>query len=69
MRLSKKLLLTAFIVCIALFLNAAPKPRIVAIGDVHGADRAFVSILQKAQLINANQEWIAENTIFVQTGD
>ncbi len=69
MRLSKKLLLTAFIVCIAVFLNGAGKPRIVAIGDVHGADRAFVSILQKAQLINANQDWVAENTIFVQTGD
>ena len=69
MRLSKKLLLTAFIVCIALFLNAASKPRIVAIGDIHGADTAFVSILQKVGLINANQEWSAENTIFVQTGD
>lgn len=69
MSLSKKLLLAAFIVCLALFLNAASKPRIVAIGDIHGADTAFDSILQKTQMINANQEWIAENTILVQTGD
>jgi hypothetical protein len=69
MSLSKKLLLIAFIVCSALILNAATKPRIVAIGDIHGADAAFVSILQKAQLINANREWIAQNTIFIQTGD
>jgi Calcineurin-like phosphoesterase len=69
MSLSKKLLLTTLVVCFALVLNAASKPRIVAIGDVHGADAAFVSILQKAQLINANQEWIADNTIFIQTGD
>ncbi|MCI0611452.1 metallophosphoesterase [bacterium] len=69
MSLSKKLLLTTFVACSALFLNAASKPRFVAIGDIHGADAAFVSILQKAQLINANQEWIADNTIFIQTGD
>jgi hypothetical protein len=69
MTLSKKLLLTTLLVCVALVLNAASKARIVAIGDIHGADTAFVSILQKTQLINANQEWIAENTIFVQTGD
>lgn len=69
MSLSKKLLLILFIVSSAILLNAAPKPRIVAIGDIHGADAAFVSILEKAKLINANQEWIADNTIFVQTGD
>ena len=69
MTLSKKLLLILFIASSALLLIAAPKPRIVAIGDIHGADAAFVSILEKAKLINTNQEWIAENTIFVQTGD
>ncbi len=69
MSLSKKLLLIVFVACFALFLNAASKPRIVAIGDIHGADAAFVSMLQKAQLIKANHEWIADNTIFIQTGD
>jgi hypothetical protein len=69
MNLSKKLLLILLVVCIAIFLEAASKPKIVAIGDIHGADAAFVSILERAKLINANQEWIAVNTIFVQTGD
>lgn len=69
MSLSKKLHLVAFIACAVLFLSATTKPRIVAIGDIHGADAAFVSILQKSHLINSNQEWIADNTIFVQTGD
>jgi Calcineurin-like phosphoesterase len=69
MRLSKKLLLLLLLASTALALSAELKPRIVAIGDVHGADAAFVSILQKTQLINANQQWIAHNTIFVQTGD
>lgn len=69
MRLSKKLLLILLVASSALFLNAAAKPRIVAIGDIHGADAAFVSMLEKAKLMNANKEWIADNTIFVQTGD
>jgi len=69
MSLSKKFLIIVLVASIAVFLNAASKPRIVAIGDIHGADAAFVSILEKAKLINAKQEWIADNTIFVQTGD
>jgi Calcineurin-like phosphoesterase len=69
MSLSKKLLVILFVACTALILTADSKPRIVAIGDIHGADAAFVSVLKKAQLINENQEWIAENTILVQTGD
>lgn len=50
-------------------LSAAPTARIVAIGDVHGAGDAFVSILQRAGLIDASRKWIGGNTIFVQTGD
>jgi Calcineurin-like phosphoesterase len=69
MSLSKKLHLILVLACAALLLNATSKPRIVGIGDIHGADAAFVSILQKSRLINANQEWIAGNTIFIQTGD
>jgi hypothetical protein len=69
MSLSKKLLLLLLVVSSSLLLNAASKPRIVTIGDIHGADAAFVSILEKAKLIDANREWIAHNTIFVQTGD
>ncbi len=43
--------------------------RIVAIGDVHGAADAFVSILTTAGLIDANKQWIGGRTILVQTGD
>ena len=43
--------------------------RIVAIGDVHGAAGAFVSILTTAGLIDANKQWIGGRAILVQTGD
>ncbi len=57
------------ILATTIVLHASSKPRIVAVGDVHGADAAFVSILQKSQVINEKQEWVAEKTILVQTGD
>lgn len=44
-------------------------PRIVAIGDVHGAVTSFAGILQRAGLIDANRRWTGGNTILVQTGD
>src|SRR5262245_30421380 len=69
MSLSKKLLLILFVVSSALLLDAASKPRIVAIGDIHGADAAFVSILEKAKLIDANRKWSADDTSLIQTGD
>ncbi len=50
-------------------LAAAPPSRIVAIGDVHGAGDAFVSILQRAGLIDAERKWAGGNAILVQTGD
>jgi hypothetical protein len=50
-------------------LAAAPPARIVAIGDVHGAGDAFVSILQRTGLIDASRKWTGGNTILVQTGD
>lgn len=49
--------------------GAAAGPRIVAIGDVHGAVTEFTAILQRAGLIDANRRWIGGNTILVQTGD
>jgi len=48
---------------------AAPLPRIVAIGDVHGAADQFASILQRAGLIDAGRKWTGGNAILVQTGD
>jgi 3',5'-cyclic AMP phosphodiesterase CpdA len=50
-------------------LTAAPPSRIVAIGDVHGAGDAFVSILQRAGLIDTERKWAGGNATFVQTGD
>lgn len=53
----------------AVTLHAAPTPRIVAVGDVHGAGDAFVSVLQKAGLIDAQKRWSGGTTMLVQTGD
>src|SRR4051812_23305552 len=50
-------------------LHGAPPPRIVAIGDVHGAGNGFVAILQRADLIDAQERWSGGNAILVQTGD
>jgi hypothetical protein len=65
-----------FALCAAALLVAAgtgaaqqPPPRIVAIGDIHGAYPQFVAILTKAGLIDAQQKWIGGRTTFVQTGD
>jgi len=49
--------------------SQAPPRRIVAIGDVHGADLNFAAILKKAGIIDDQQRWIAGKTILVQTGD
>jgi hypothetical protein len=62
-----------FPVAVAVFalttFAAAPPPRIVAVGDVHGAGDAFVSILQRTGLIDASRKWTGGNAILVQTGD
>ena len=47
----------------------APAPRIVAIGDVHGAGDAFVAVLQRTGLIDAQKRWTGGTAILVQTGD
>jgi hypothetical protein len=43
--------------------------RIVAIGDIHGNYDGFVSILQRAGLVDGDAYWIGGETTFVQTGD
>jgi hypothetical protein len=43
--------------------------RIVAIGDIHGNYDGFVSILQRAGLVDDEAHWIGGETTFVQTGD
>jgi hypothetical protein len=44
-------------------------PRIVAVGDIHGAGPNLAQILQAAGLIDAKQQWIGGNARLVQTGD
>ena len=43
--------------------------RIVAIGDVHGADVSFAAMLRRAGLIDDQHRWSGGRTILVQTGD
>ena len=47
----------------------AQPPRVVAVGDIHGAGDAFVAILQAAGLIGADRKWSGGTATFVQTGD
>jgi hypothetical protein len=65
--LAPLLVLAASIVFIP--LDAAPPQRIVAIGDIHGADAAFVSILQRAGLIDSQRKWTGGTSVLVQNGD
>lgn len=44
-------------------------PRIVAVGDVHGAYDRFVAILQTAGILDANARWAGGRTHLVQVGD
>jgi hypothetical protein len=54
---------------LAVAAQAAPAPKIVAIGDVHGAYAEFVSILQRTGLIDQSLNWSGGQTTFVQLGD
>jgi calcineurin-like phosphoesterase family protein len=44
-------------------------PRVIAIGDVHGAYPELVSILQAAQVIDAQSRWVGGTTHLVSLGD
>ena len=50
------------------FTGEAPA-RIVAIGDVHGANEHFIAMLTRAGLLDAQHRWTGGKTILVQTGD
>jgi hypothetical protein len=43
--------------------------RIVAVGDVHGSYKGLVSILQRAELIDDDNQWVGGDATLVQTGD
>ena len=50
-------------------VRVAQPPRIVAIGDVHGAVDGFAAILTRAGLIDGSRRWIGGRSVLVQTGD
>jgi hypothetical protein len=43
--------------------------KIIIIGDVHGDIKRFLNILQHADVINKDLEWISEKTLVIQLGD
>lgn len=49
--------------------GATQQPRVVAVADIHGAYDAFLTILQRAGVIDANRQWAGGNTVFIQLGD
>ncbi len=44
-------------------------PRIVAVGDVHGAYQRFVSILRTAGILDERERWVGGRAHLVQVGD
>src|SRR5687768_13000655 len=72
----RRLLSSAALACLAFGFTAYAgsdtaqnRPRIVAVGDVHGAADSFVAILQTAGLVDANRNWVGGRSVLVQTGD
>ena len=49
--------------------NISNYDKLVAIGDLHGDLNQIKRILMELDIINNKSEWIANNTILVQTGD
>lgn len=51
---------------------ASPQPapaRIIAIGDLHGDNEAWLAVARAARLIDGKGRWTGGNTTLVQTGD
>ena len=63
-------LLCGVLLPVAPDIHAQPGPqRVVAIGDIHGADENLVALLQTAGLIDQQRKWIGGRARLVQTGD
>jgi hypothetical protein len=77
MRLWRRALSITLALCVAALLRATPPAvlaqsgaqRLVAIGDIHGAEENFVAILQASGLIDQQRKWIGGRARLVQTGD
>ena len=66
---SRFALAATFLVVLAVAPSVTAGERIVAIGDIHGNYDGFVSILQRAGLVDRDTHWIGGETTLVQTGD
>lgn len=69
MRIFAALLAGALLCAPTPLLTAQATPRVVAIGDVHGAITEFTAILRTAGLIGADGRWTGGRAQFIQTGD
>ena len=57
-------------VCTVLaLLSQPPGARIVAIGDIHGAEDQLVALLERAGLVDSSARWRGDSDVLVQTGD
>jgi hypothetical protein len=71
----RRAVLWALTVALAAFLGqplaaqSAAVPRIVAIGDIHGAIGPLRDLLQQTGLTDAEDRWVGGTSILVQTGD
>jgi hypothetical protein len=68
-KITRFVLAAIFLAALATAASVTAGDRIVAIGDIHGNYDGFVSILQRAGLVDAETHWIGGDTTFVQTGD
>ena len=50
-------------------LNGQGAPRVVAVGDIHGAIAEFKSILKTSRLTDDSGRWSGGNAVLIQTGD
>jgi hypothetical protein len=69
LKISRLALAAVFMAALALASSVTAGERVVAIGDIHGNYDGFVSILQRAGLVDEETHWIGGETTFVQTGD
>ena len=59
----------ALLVALLGAVSLAAQDRIVAVGDVHGDETAFLAVLRSAGVVDAAGDWIGGETHLVQTGD
>ena len=58
-----------FPVAILLWAQQSQQAQVFSVADIHGDFDAFVGIVRKAGVINAEHHWSAKNATLVQTGD